>query len=104
MRYRTRADANQKEIDRALRSVGASVVSLGNVGKGCPDRLVGFRGKMYLMETKNKSRSAKYSIKDRENHMRSPDQIKFHQEWQGGEIFIVYSPDEALKIIGATLK
>lgn len=101
MRYRTRSDANQKEIDEALRAVGASVVVLGNVGKGCPDRAVGYRGHTYLLETKNGARLKKYSIAQRENLMRTPDQDKFHAEWRGGPIAVVFTVDEALKAIGA---
>lgn len=100
MRYRTRSDANQKEIDKALRDAGASVLVLGNVGKGCPDRLVGFRGVNYLMETKNPASSKKYSIAARANLMRTPDQTKFHNEWRGGRVITVFTPGEALVAIG----
>lgn len=100
MRYRTRADANQKEIDKALRGIGATVVSLGNIGKGCGDILVGFRGTNFLIETKNRASENKYSIKQRENGMRTPDQTKFHAEWQG-QIDTAYTIEDALRIIGA---
>lgn len=101
MRYRTRADANQKGIDKALRSVGASVVSLGAVGGGCPDRLVGYKGQTFLIETKNREREKSQSIASRANLMRTPDQTKFHAAWQGQPVAIAYSPDDALRIIGA---
>lgn len=100
MRYRTRSDANQKAIDVALRAVGASVVALGNVGKGVPDRLVGYKGQTYLIETKN--RDTPFGTRAfRDNHKLSPDQIKFHAEWRGVPISIAYSPDDALRIVGA---
>ena len=100
MRYRTRSDANQKDIDKALRGVGATVVPLGNVGAGCPDRLVGFRGETYLIETKNKA--ARFGTRAFiDNHMRSEAQITFHESWQGKPVAIVYSIDEALRAIGA---
>lgn len=102
MRFRTRVDANQKEIDIALRAVGASVVSLGDVGRGCPDRLVGFKGETYLIETKNRAREKSQSIASRANMMRTPDQTKFHATWRGRPIIVAYTSDEALKAIGAS--
>lgn len=101
MRYHTRSDANQKDIDAALRGVGASVVPLGDVGRGCPDRLVGYRGETYLIETKNKTQQGKYSEAQRANHMRTDAQTVFHQAWRGGPLIVAYTPDEALKAIGA---
>jgi hypothetical protein len=101
VRHRTKADANQKEIDLAWRSVGASVVALGNVGKGCPDRLVGYRGETYLIEIKNRDREKSQSIAQRVNQMKTPDQVKFHATWRGKPIIVAYTSDEALKAIGA---
>lgn len=101
MRFRTRSDANQKDIDAALRSVGASVVSLGDVGRGCPDRLVGFNGETYLIETKNRAREKSQSVAARANMMRTPDQTKFHEQWRGRAVIVAYTADEALRAIGA---
>lgn len=53
MRARPRIDANQPDIVKALRKMGAFVQSLAAVGDGCPDLLVGFRGKTYLIEVKD---------------------------------------------------
>lgn len=101
MRFRTRSDANQKDIDVALRGVGASVVSLGDVGRGCPDRLVGFNGETYLIETKNRAREKSQSRASRANMMRTPAQDKFHSEWRGRPVIVAYTSDEALRAIGA---
>ena len=38
-----RVDANQPEIVKALRGVGATVQHLHKVGQGCPDLMVGWR-------------------------------------------------------------
>ena len=54
MRRAAKIDANQTEIVKALRQVGASVQSLASTGKGCPDLLVGFRGVNWLLEVKAK--------------------------------------------------
>lgn len=103
MRSRSRSDDNQKAIDKALRSIGATVLCLGNVGNGCPDRLVGFRGENHLLETKNKTtgKSMSRAIKDR--GQLNDGQVKFHESWQGRKPVIVFDVDEALKAIGALI-
>ena len=47
MRRAARVDRNQAEIVVALRAGGASVQPLHAVGKGVPDLLVGWRGKIF---------------------------------------------------------
>ena len=94
MRKRGRVDANQKEVVEWLRKAGATVQSLANIGNGCPDLLVGYHGKNYLMEIKDgdKVPSARKLTKD---------EITWHKEWQG-EVHIVERPEAALLLIGAT--
>jgi hypothetical protein len=94
MRRDGRVDANQSDIDRALRAVGASVQPLSSVGGGCPDRLVGFRGVNYLLEIKDGS-------KPPSKRKLTPDQVVWHGTWQGQKA-VVKSVDEALQAIGAT--
>src|ERR1700677_1842760 len=53
MRLRGRTDANQSQIVSDLRKMGCSVLILSNIGQGCPDLLVGFRGFNYLFEVKD---------------------------------------------------
>src|SRR3972149_1571025 len=48
-----RTDANHTEIVNALQAIGASVTSLADVGGGCPDLLVGYRGQNMLLEVKD---------------------------------------------------
>ena len=83
---RNRADNNQKEIVDALRGIGASVLVLSQVGGGCPDLLVGYRGKEYLLEIKAK------------NGDLSDSQKEFFDNWQGRP-YIVRSVDEALELL-----
>ena len=84
-----RTDANQSAIVAVLREVGATVVDLSAVGKGCPDLLVGHRGVTYLLEVKaRKGRT-------------TPDQDVFYAWWRGGPVHIVRTADEALAAIGA---
>lgn len=83
-----RVDANQAEIVADLRKVGASVLLLHEVGFGCPDLLVGFRGVNYLIEIKS------------EDGMLNRAQIVFHSCWRG-QVAVARTSEEALRIIGA---
>lgn len=51
-----RVDANQREIVKTFRDLGASVHVLSDLGKGCPDIVVGLFGKNYLIEIKDGSK------------------------------------------------
>ena len=76
MRRAAKVDRNQPEVVEALRKIGASVLILSAVGQGCPDLLVGFRGKNILLEIKDGKQvpSARKL---------TPDQKQWHAEWQG---------------------
>ena len=88
MRRAAKVDANQTEIVDALRRVGASVQPLHMVGQGCPDLLVGYFDRNFLLECK----VGKGKLTD--------DQKTWHGDWRG-QAFIVRSPEEALAVIGA---
>jgi hypothetical protein len=85
---RKRVDANQPEIVAALRGVGATVEHLHAVGCGCPDILVGFRGRNYLLEIK--AGQANLNLRE----------LEWHSAWRG-DVKIVHTPDEALYEINA---
>lgn len=87
-----RIDENQPGIVSALRQAGASVQPLHAVGQGCPDLLVGYGRENYLMEVKNPE-------KPKRDQRLTDDQTDWHAEWQG-EVFIVRTQLEALKVIG----
>ncbi len=84
-----RVDANQAEIVKALRKVGASVQTLHMVGRGCPDLLVGFRRATYLLEVK----IAKGTL--------TPEECRWHWCWNGNAVRTVRSVQDALWEIGA---
>lgn len=88
-----RSDANQTEIVAALRDVGAEVQHLHEVGHGCPDLLVGFRGVNYLIEVKDGS-------KPPSKRRLTADETDWHDKWQG-QVEIAESVEDALRIIGA---
>lgn len=52
MRRRGKVDGNQKEIVEALRAVGWRVLSLADIGKGCPDLLIARGYDVRLVEVK----------------------------------------------------
>ena len=91
MRYANRIDANQNKIVDALRKAGA-VVRIISQGDGIPDLLVGYKGFTILMEVKDgdKVPSAR-KLTEAEQ--------KFFNDWQGGLLMIVNSPEEALEIL-----
>ena len=82
-----RVDANQAEIVADLRKVGATVQHLHEVGDGCPDILVGFRGVNYLIEIKTLGGPLRRS------------QVEWHTLWRG-QAAVAHTSEEALRIIG----
>lgn len=91
MRKYGRVDAIQREVVDALRSVGASVEILSDVGNGVPDLLVGIFGRNLLMECKS------------EDGNLSPDQEEWIDSWKGSHPAVVRSAEDALRMIGARL-
>lgn len=85
----SKPDTNQSEIVEALRAIGASVFLLHAVGCGCPDLLVGFRGRNYLLEIKH-GRHAKLT----------PAEQRFFDSWNG-QVAEARSVEKAMKILGA---
>jgi Holliday junction resolvase len=88
-----RIDTNHKEIVKALREAGATVVSLAAMKHGCPDLLVGYAGETVLMEIKRDAK-AKFT----------PDQLDFLGKWKGGAISRVDNVDAAIRALGITRK
>jgi rhamnose utilization protein RhaD (predicted bifunctional aldolase and dehydrogenase) len=86
--YKKRVDENQKTIIHTFIALGASVLNLSTVGRGCPDLLIGYKGKTVLVEIK-RDEKAKYT----------EPQIKFMQEWRGGTVSRIDSVDSAIRLI-----
>lgn len=80
-------DSNQSDIIDALRLCGASVQPLHTIGQGCPDLLVGFRGRNFLLELKAGRKSTLTS-----------DQEKWFDKWHG-DVFVVRDAHEAMRVI-----
>ena len=86
MRRNAKVDANHSEIVAAFRKLGASVLSLANLGRGVPDLLVAWCGVTMLIEVK--------APKGRETE----DQLRFFEGWQG-QIFIVRDTEGVLTVV-----
>jgi hypothetical protein len=89
---RAKVDDNQREIVRALRDAGASILHLHRVGGGCPDLAVGFRWATYLLEVKDGS-------KPPSAQKLTPAQSDWFRDWRGHAV-VVNSPEAALAAIG----
>lgn len=89
MRLKARVDANQAEIVRAMRELGAEVTHMHQLGKGVADLLVSWRQAWYVFEVKSGPREEL-----------TPDQI----EWIGKQraaVVIITSHDEAIRFLQA---
>ena len=102
MRRAARIDANQPEIVDGLRKAGATVQTLATVGDGCPDLLIGYRGKNYAAEVKDPNREGKKYREHETARVLTEDQHKWHFFWQG-QVSVIWTIDEALELIGARM-
>lgn len=91
VRRAARTDANQSEIVTALRKMGCTVLCLHTVGKGCPDILVGYNGRNFLLEIKDGS-------KPPSARKLTSDEAVFFETWKGQAV-VVNSVDEALELV-----
>lgn len=92
-RRASKVDANQSTVVQDLRNAGAMVQTLHAVGMGCPDILVGFRGKNLLMEIKDGAKTPSET-------KLTPMQVRWHQTW-GGQVCTVYSSKQAIDVMYA---
>lgn len=86
MRRAARVDKTQEEIVVCLRLIGASVQLLHTVGKGCPDSIIGFKGKTYLVEFKT-GEKAEFT----------PDQLAWNLDWKGAPVLRFNGVSDALE-------
>lgn len=82
-----KVDTNQTEIVKELRRLGMEVEHLHMVGKGCPDIIVGWKGKNVLLE-----------IKKDEKAKLTPDQVLWHHSWKG-QVAVVSNVIDAIKVV-----
>lgn len=87
-KYAKKVDKNQLEIVNALKGMGASVLDLSTVGKGCPDLAVGYRGVTVLVEIKS-SDKAKFT----------EPQLRFMGEWKGSTVSRINDVQGAITLL-----
>lgn len=90
MKTRARVDSNHLEIVAALKDSGCTVESLARMGKGCPDLLVGLRGRNWLIEVKGGRGLIRAS------------QAAWRSRWNG-QVAIVRNVDEAIEFVQQAL-
>ncbi len=103
-RRASKRDANEGPIVEALRAVGAAVTFLSVTG--CPDLLVGYQGRTFLLEVKGLTATgltSRFSSKGKRPDARGlhEDQQDWWAAWRGAPPAIVRTPAEALAAIGA---
>lgn len=92
MRRANRVDNNQSEIDAALRRIGAVVIPMtGDPAIGF-DRLVAYRGRLFVIEVKSDCGKLTEGERFRQEQLASVGVI-YH---------VVKTEDEALAVIGVT--
>ena len=92
-RYARRVDDNQREIVKGLMQIGCLVHDTSAAGKGFPDIVAGFRGKVHLIEIKDGG-------KTKSRRKLTPVQEDFHRLWSG-YVTVVKSLDEAIEAVTA---
>ena len=97
MRRAAKVDANQAEIVSVLRDAGCMVRSLASAGDGIPDLLVGYDGKLHLLEVKD-------GDKPPSAQSLTEAQIDFFLEWQGYPVHVVNNPLRALLAVGVDVE
>lgn len=96
MRRNPRKDANHSAVVKALEMVGCNVQDLAAVGDGCPDLLIGIPTVRALAFVEIKD-----GDKPPSRRALTPDQVEWHQQWNGYPVHIVDSVSEALAIVAA---
>lgn len=92
MRRAARVDENHEAVVRALRTAGATVQSLADVGRGVPDLLVGWKGQNLLIEVKD-------GRKPPSQRRLTADQVAWHSIWPS-PVYVVECPEDALEVLG----
>ncbi len=79
-----KVDGVQPEIVKALRAAGVLVEDCSRMGRGFPDLLCGYQGRLFLVEIK----MPKEQLNER--------QVLWHSLWEQVPKYVVHSVEEAL--------
>lgn len=91
MRRAAAVDANQSILIAGFRRLGCTVQPLHMVGRGCPDALVGCKGRNYAVEIKDgeKVPSARKL---------TPAEEEWHRDWRG-QVCLCESLDDVQRLV-----
>ncbi|HEX6427989.1 MAG TPA: hypothetical protein VF008_09905 [Niastella sp.] len=87
-----RVDDNQAKIVEQLRRLGVTVQHLHTIGQGCPDLLLGVRGRNFLIELKD-------SEKTESQKRLTDDEKEFFNTWRG-QVNKCETLEDILKVVG----
>lgn len=95
-RINPRSDANQQDIVKTLRSIPGVTVATGH-----DDILIGFRGRTYWIEWKDKR------VVRKDGTLKAgalkPSQVKLKEEWSG-HYAVCWTLEQILSEIGVTVR
>lgn len=92
MRRAGRIDNNHSPSVVALLELdGCEVESLAAMGGGVGDLLIGYDGRLMIVE-----------MKDGDDKKLTPAQVKWHQRWRNFPVHVAHSVDELLAIVTGT--
>lgn len=91
MRRRARTDNNHADVVKALTDATIAVQSLAEVGNGCPDLLVAWRGFCMVLEVKD-------GDKCESKRELTQAQKRWHERWPG-PLAVVTTPEDAVTAV-----
>ena len=94
-RRASRVDGNQSALVSDLRAMGCSVQHLHTVGMGCPDLVVGWRGRNWLFEVKDGT------LPPSARRLTEPEK-RWHEAWRG-QVSTVETAEQAMSIMRADM-
>lgn len=92
MKRHPKLDGNHSSLVTGLRKAGCTVQSLASIGNGCPDLLVGWHSRNYLLEIKSPDQPPS-------GRRLTDDEVNWHHDWRG-KVYVVYTLEDAMKKIG----
>lgn len=90
-----RVDQNQSEVVTLFRRLGASVLILSEVGRGCPDLLIGINLTNYLVEVKD-------GAKPMSQQKLTLAEGEFFQNWKG-QVCIVRNDIDVINLVNRAM-
>lgn len=91
-RYAARTDGNQRRLVELLRAVGCVVEVISDVGRGVPDLLILYRGRILLAEVKDERQPPS-------RQALTAAERAFHLAWEGAPIYIINSDETTMAML-----